>query len=288
MKMLWLWVVGSNRCYASLARSCTPSHRLQTNCKLLVMKVRVQKSDFGGIRNLRALYLHESGFQVRYDAYHHRGWTDSYLLLDSDTIIGYAAIKGRERNDRDTIFEFYVIPSYRQLSHELFVALVAMSQVSFVECQSNDIPFAELLFQFADNIGSSVMLFSDRSTTSHPLDGIIVRNRSANDVIFEHELEPVGDFVLEFGAEIIATGGYFTHYNAPFADLYMEVRKDSRRRGYATALLEALKIKCYAAGHIPAARCDIANIASRRALQKAGMDVCGFLLFGSLRTLPSS
>jgi hypothetical protein len=40
----------------------------------------VAKTDLGRIQPLRALFLREANFQVRYNACHERGWTDSYLL----------------------------------------------------------------------------------------------------------------------------------------------------------------------------------------------------------------
>jgi RimJ/RimL family protein N-acetyltransferase len=93
----------------------------------------------------------------------------------------------------------------------------------------------------------------------------------------------LGDYVLEVQGEIVATGGFMTHYNPPFGDLYMEVRPDCRGRGYASFILQEIKKACYAAGRVPAARCPIGNKASRAALLKAGMKVCGFMLLGHVR-----
>jgi GNAT superfamily N-acetyltransferase len=94
--------------------------------------------------------------------------------------------------------------------------------------------------------------------------------------------EPVGNYVVELDGEIVATGGFFLHYNRPFADLYIEVRQDRRRRGIASYLLQELKRECYLAGRVPAARCDIRNVASRAALINAGLKVCGFMLLGKV------
>ena len=38
--------------------------------------------------------------------------------------------------------------------------------------------------------------------------------------------------VAALHGEVVGTGGFLLHYNPPFADLYMEVREDARRRGY--------------------------------------------------------
>lgn len=62
--------------------------------------------DLTRIQALRALFLQEANFQVRYNACHERGWTDSYLLTSGDLEIGYGSVKGQEPADRDTVFEF--------------------------------------------------------------------------------------------------------------------------------------------------------------------------------------
>jgi len=88
---------------------------------------------------------------------------------------------------------------------------------------------------------------------------------------------------LELKGEVVATGGFARHYNMPFADLYMEVREDSRRKGLGSYILQELKKACYLAGRVPVARCNILNQASRAALLKAGLKVCGFMLKGEIK-----
>ena len=78
-------------------------------------------------------------------------------------------------------------------------------------------------------------------------------------------------------------GDVLLHYNRPFADLYMEVRPDSRRKGYGSFLLQEVKKACYLASRVPAARCGIGNHASRPTLLKAGMRLCGFMLKGQCK-----
>src|SRR3989440_12768817 len=96
------------------------------------------KAELKQIQSLRALFLQETNFQIRYNACHERGWTDSYLLKIDDATVGYGSIKGREIADRDTAFEFYVVPPFRKLSSLLFRELIAASGVIYIECQSND------------------------------------------------------------------------------------------------------------------------------------------------------
>ncbi len=247
------------------------------------MIVKAVKAKLEDIQSLRALFLQESNFQVRYNACHERGWTDSYLLTLDGAEAGYGSIKGQEIEGRDTVFEFYLVPALRKVSRPAFAELLASSGVKYIECQSNDPLLSTMLFEFARDISADTVLFADQTATKLDVPGAIVRPRNKDDQVFDHRVEPLGDYVLELGGEIVATAGFLTHYNPPFADLYMEVRPDCRRRGYASFILQEVKKACYAAGKVPAARCGIGNQASRGALLKAGMKVCGFMLLGHVR-----
>ncbi|HKF22928.1 MAG TPA: GNAT family N-acetyltransferase [Candidatus Angelobacter sp.] len=247
------------------------------------MIVTAVKAKLEDIQSLRALFLQESNFQVRYNACHERGWTDSYLLTADDTPIGYGSIKGQERDGRDTVFEFYLVPTLRKESRVAFAELLAASGAKYIECQSNDALLSSMLFEFARDINADTVLFSDQIATELNVEGAQFRPRTRDDEVFHHRVEPLGDYVLEVQGEIVATGGFLTHYNPPFADLYMEVRPDCRGRGYASFILQEVKKACYSAGRVPAARCGIGNKASRGALLKAGMKVCGFMLLGHVR-----
>ena len=62
----------------------------------------------------------------------------------------------------------------------------------------------------------------------------------------------------------------------------MEVAEPARRQGFGSYLVQEVKRVCYEAGKRPAARCDPANVGSRRTLEKAGLLVCGRLLVGEV------
>ena len=50
-------------------------------------------------------------------------------------------------------------------------------------------------------------------------------------MVFEHTSEPIGEYVLVWHDEMIASGGFSVHYNMPFAHLYMEVKEAYHRQG---------------------------------------------------------
>ena len=103
------------------------------------MDIQAIRSSLEAILPFRALFLQETNVQIRYNACHERGWPDSYTLLLDQEVMGYGSIKGKETfTDRDTIFEFYLMPTYRHLAMAGFAALLQASGATCIECQSND------------------------------------------------------------------------------------------------------------------------------------------------------
>ena len=250
-----------------------------SGCDVSIQAVKVPRDR---IARLRRQFLDTTAFQLRYYAVHERGWSDSYLISVDGADAGFGSIKGQEIPDRDTVFEFYVAPSFMSSARAMFEELLGSSAVPHIECQSNDELLTSLLLEFARNVRSDVALFEDHTTTNLSIPGVAVRRRQSNEALFTHNAEPEGDYVVEVDGEVVASGGFLLHYNPPFADLYMETRPDVRRRGYASLLLQEVKKACYQANRVPAARCGLDNYGSRAALTKAGMRICGFMLLGDV------
>ncbi len=246
------------------------------------MHLKASKTELSAILPLRNLFLQETNFQIRYNACHERGWTDSYLLTADNAAIGYGSINGQEIKNRDTIFEFYIILPFRKLASQVFPKLIAASGASLIECQSNDFLLTSMLYEFAQNINADVVLFAEHAVTGFKNPGLVFRGTGKDDKTYDPRVE-LGEYVLELQGEIVATGGFLLHYNMPFADLYMDVKKDFRRKGFAGYFLQEVKKECYSAGRAPAARCNIGNKASRATLIKAGLKVCGFMLKGTIK-----
>jgi GNAT superfamily N-acetyltransferase len=247
------------------------------------MELKAFRTELKDILPLRDLFLQETNFQVRYNACHERGWTDSYLLTLDNIAIGYGSVKGQEMAGRDTVFEFYVTPPFRKYSSLIFSELLTISKVVFIECQSNDLLLSAMLYEFGENINADVVLFGDHIVTELIIPGVIFRKARFDDQIFDHYGEPKGDYILEINGGIVATGGFMLHYNKPFADLYMEVKEEQRRKGFGSFLLQEVKKECYLNGRVPAARCNIKNIASKATLLKAGLKISGYMLMGGIK-----
>ncbi len=247
------------------------------------MKIEAIKTTLAEIEPLRVMFLQEHNFQIRYNACHERGWSDSWLLVAEGERVGYGSVKGKEDlGSRDAVFEFFLLPEHRKTASLAFTKLLAASGATHIECQSNELMLTSLLFEFSRSIRSEVVLFEDHLATERTMPDAIFRTRVAAEQVFTHHLEPVGDYVLQKDGKVVATGGFMTHYNPPFADLYFEVEENYWGKGFASFLLQEIKKECFRSGKIPAARCSIHNLASRGALTNAGLRVCGFMLEGAV------
>jgi hypothetical protein len=97
------------------------------------MTLTAKKVKLQDIQSLRALFLQEANFQIRYDARHTRGWADEYLLSTENLAVGYGSVKGQELEGRDTVFEFFVLPPFRKNADGLFRELLSASGAKYIE-----------------------------------------------------------------------------------------------------------------------------------------------------------
>lgn len=237
-----------------------------------------------GIRRWRDMYRLEMACQITHDSIHDRpGWTREYLLSVGGTAVGYGSVAvAGPWTGQPTAYEFYVVPTFRGYLFDLFRVLLTASGADHIEVQSNDTLATVMLHTFARYATSESILFDDRLLTSHKPPGAIFRQPTGTempDVPMEHR---PWRGVIELDGQVAATGGILFHYNRPFGDIYMEVAEAFRRRGLGSFLVQELKRVCYETGYVPAARCNVDNIASQRTLQKAGFVPCGHILKGSV------
>jgi GNAT superfamily N-acetyltransferase len=240
--------------------------------------------DVDAIVTLRAEYRREMACQIVHDSWHRRGFTQSYLLQWDGEIVGYGSVGGVRPEARNIVKEFFVRPASRGMALLLFRALVDASGAAVVEAQTNDRLLLLMLYDCATDITTDTILFADDATTHHPAPpGIALRRveDAERKTVFDYTIEPVGDWGLECGGALVATGGILTHYNPPYGDIYMEVSSLHQRKGLGSYLVQELKRICREDGRIPAARCHQDNAASRRTLQHAGMFPCARILHGS-------
>ncbi len=239
------------------------------------MELKVTKTALSEIQELRDLFLKEINFQFIYNKCHGAGWADTYLFTIDDIKAGYGSVWGKDkREERDAIFEFYLLEPYRKMANFIFPEFCKISNASYIECQTNDALLAGMLFEYTANIYADRILFEDSFTTTFEIPGTLFKKIENKDGDTEYAVEHYGD--------IVAIGGYVWNYNFPYIDMYYEVKKKYYRKGFGSLITQELKKEAYRLGRVPAARCNIANKASKATLLKAGMKICGYILIGEL------
>lgn len=250
------------------------------------MAIEVRPAALDDIKTLRDAYRLEMRCQIIHDAIHERpGWSREYLLLLDTAPIGYASLAvGGPWHTTPTLYEFHVAPAARTRAFDLCERLLGMCGAVAIETQSNDPQLTTMLHTFARDVRSESILFEDAGPTHHPAQGASVRAVTPADsgALRLHDLDPAAAWVLMLDDEIAGAGGVLYHYNPPYGDVYMKVAEPFRRRGLGVYLVQELKRICREGGGVPAARCNVRNVASRRTLQKAGFVPCGHLLVGVL------
>ena len=248
------------------------------------MELRATAATVEDILPWRDMYRLEMGCQIIHDSIHRRpGWTQEFLLCTGSIGVGYGSVAvAGPWTGNPTVYEFYVVPHHRLHAFELFRVLLETSGAVMIEVQSNDSLATVMLHVFAQDVASQSILFHDKLTTAHLPRGATFREATAAEAseVPADQLKWHG--VVEVEGTVAATGGILFHYNRPYGDIYMEVAESCRRRGLGSFLVQELKRVCYEGGHVPAARCDPRNVASRRTLQKAGFVPCGHILKGSV------
>jgi GNAT superfamily N-acetyltransferase len=244
------------------------------------MDFDITKTSLSEIADLRKQFLHANRIQFICNKCHDYGWADTYLFSLNGNKIGYGSVWGTDhRQDRDTIFEYYLIAPYEKHASSIFSAFITTTNTTYIESQTNDPLLTAMLYEYADNIKAETILFADHHKTDLSFPGIAFRPRK-----FDDDTNDNSDFFLEAEGQIVASGGLMLNYNFPYADIYMQVKEPFRQLGYGSFIVQELKSVAYAAGRVPAARCNINNHMSKATLQKAGFSVCGFRLKADMRS----
>jgi hypothetical protein len=137
------------------------------------LDLKVIKTGLEEIRAFRILFLHENNFQFIYNKCHDYGWADPYLFTIDGVKADYGAVWGaNKREDRDAVFEFYLIPPFRKFSNIVFREFLSVSQAALIECQSNDLLLTSMLYEYANNIQAEAILFEDHHQTHLDIPGI--------------------------------------------------------------------------------------------------------------------
>jgi GNAT superfamily N-acetyltransferase len=251
------------------------------------MPILARVCEFNEIASLREEYREEMRCQIIHDSIHERpGWTVEHILEVAGAAVGYGslAVSGPWKASH-ALYEFYVKEDSRRHIFDLFAALLAKCNANTIETQTNDLILSVMLYAFAQNLRAEKILFEDRFETQLAPEGAAFRPRETGDVelLKASGLDDTAGWVVTLDGRVVGAGGVLYHYNRPYGDIYMKIADPFQRNSLGAYLVQELKRACRAGGSVPAARCDLGNVASRRTLQKAGFVPCGNLVSGDLK-----
>jgi GNAT superfamily N-acetyltransferase len=241
--------------------------------------MQVTRTTLSDIEAFRAQFLKENKIQFIHNKCHLYGWADNYLFTYDGAKVGYGSVWGTsKREDRDTIFEFFLTEPFRSLSSLFFEKFIAASGVMFMDCQTNDKFSAPMFDKFATDVYTEAILFEDHVQTNFQ-----IANTNLQPVVPDAHTSPDDrQFVLKHNDEKVGGGGFMLNYNFPYADIYYNVMEPFRRKGFGTLIVQELKKEVYRIGRVPAARCNAANSISKATLLKGGFRICGEWLGGKV------
>src|SRR3954453_7805150 len=99
------------------------------------MDLSARKPSLEEIAHFRELYRREMNCQIMGDSLHTRpGWTQSWLLLADGQPVGHGTIAlAGPWKDKPTAVEFFILPTQRQRTFDLFETFLAASHPIAIE-----------------------------------------------------------------------------------------------------------------------------------------------------------
>ncbi|WP_291583572.1 GNAT family N-acetyltransferase [Clostridium sp. UBA6640] len=216
--------------------------------------------------------------------------TASYFgVYSNDVLIGYYSIS----NNNNLLSQFYIIDEYKTLNEKVFSMIIEEKSIEGAIVCSIEPIFLSLAMGVAKEISIDSYLFYDFN-----LNGLMKKYDSLNFILAKGEqiekikvfymknLEEKDEsidsyllglvandelFVLCDGNEILGVGEYRKSNIFPgTVNLGIVVNKSYRNRGYGSYIMYKLLEKSITRGHKAICSCDFDNIASNKALVKAG------------------
>lgn len=146
------------------------------------MEIVVTQTGQEEISHFRRQFLNENHFQFIYNKCHDYGWADTYLFMLDGIQVGYGAVWGTDRRqDRDSIFEFYIIPPFRKFTNQIFPQFQARVRGEYIESQSNDFLLTSMLYEYCDAVRAEAILFEDHYKSELKLPDVLFRKVSEFD-----------------------------------------------------------------------------------------------------------
>jgi GNAT superfamily N-acetyltransferase len=245
------------------------------------LKIDVHRCEYKDVEGLRELYRAEARCQIWADSSLRRSYADPYRIHVDGRLSGYGGVYNKY--DPGRLTEFYVLPFAREWTSLMFREFLRASEAVEIAAQTNLPHLLMMLYDCASDIRTEKILFADGFTSALMAPEGCSFRAATQAELDEQEArgaEVASPWVVECRDKVVAEGGFLTHYNPPYGDVFMEVRESERRRGLGSYFVQEVKRITYEAGRVPAARCSPENVGSRRTLEKAGLLPCGRILVG--------
>jgi GNAT superfamily N-acetyltransferase len=209
-------------------------------------------------------------------------------LHDLGQYAGYYCI-----DSNNCLLRFHLLEKYRRQAQAIFQWVISTHTIREAVSSTAEPFYLSLCLDMQTGISLHSYLFRDNTSmkvSPGPSGGVFrrVEGSESDDVIrfYRKNTEGPGEWIDGFlhtlirdealfglydGGTLVATGECIpSHYQAPYADLGMVVERSQRRRGWGSSMLLHLKEHCYAADWKPICACAAENVASKKAIEKAG------------------
>jgi hypothetical protein len=162
------------------------------------MEIQAQRTDYKEVEALRGLYRQEANCQIIHDSFLSRGLADPYLILVDGRVAGYGAVANRY--EKDQAMEFYTLPQYRSRALPMFREMLAVSQATSIQAQTNMPLMLTLIYDCATDITPQSILFADAAVTHLACPDGLFRRVTPNDP------DPKGKWGLDIDGTLVAWG----------------------------------------------------------------------------------
>ena len=191
------------------------------------------------------------------------------------------------------LLRFHLTGEYRARAQEIFRQIIAMHGIRRAISSTIEPPYLSLCLDFQKSITPHMYLFRDHTwveprVEAGECDVTRVRSTEFAEIVrfYRANTDDPDDWIEAFVRERIARGELFALHDGrqliaagecipsstqpPYADLGMVVARSRRGRGLGSSMLIHLKERCRRLGWKPICSCAADNVASKRALEKAG------------------
>lgn len=210
-------------------------------------------------------------------------------LQDQGQYAGYYCI-----DSNDCLLRFHLLEDYRGQAQMIFRWVISKHEISQAITSTVEFFYLSLCLDMQTDVSIHSYLFRDSMSSklsSRAGDTVAfkrVERSETHDFVnfYRTGTEGTGEWIESFlhtrflreelfglydGQILLAAGECIpSQEQTPYADLGMVVEPSYRRRGLGTEMLLQLKEHCYATGREPICSCAAGNLASKKAIEKAG------------------